>query len=138
MHYLCTYIGINIQMVYSTYTKLRIIHYQSKGFRPYTIAGLMKQNDGIVVSRYGVAQFLKVYQSTGSIERRPGSGRLSSVTWRIKELVEEQMNKDDETTATQLHQMLLELDIVITLRTILRCRTVLGWTFRGSTYCQLI
>ena len=125
-------------MVYSTYIKLKIIHYQSKGFRPYTIAGLMKQNDGIVVSRYGVAQFLKVYQSTGSIERRPGSGRLSSVTWRIKELVEEQMNKDDETTATQLHQMLLELDIVITLRTILRCRTVLGWTFRGSTYCQLI
>ena len=69
-------------MVYSAYTKLRIIHYHNKGFRPYTVAGLMKQNDSIVVSiiRYGVAQFLKVYQSTGSIERRPGSGRLSSVT----------------------------------------------------------
>ena len=65
-------------------------------------------------------------------------GRLSSVTWRIKEMVEEQMNKDDETTATQLHQMLLEQDIVISLCTFLRYRTVLGWTFRGSTYCQLI
>ena len=61
-----------------------------------------------------MAQFLKVYQSTGSIEKIPGSGRLSSVTWRIKELVEEQMNKDDETTATQLHQMLLEPDSDIT------------------------
>ena len=26
----------------------------------------------------------------------------------------------------------------ISTRTILRCRTLLGWTFRGSAYCQLI
>ena len=127
-----------MQMVYRTYTKLRIVHYHSRGHKPYTIARLLKENDGITVSRFGVAKFLKVYQSTGSIERRPGSGRLSSVTWRIKELVEQQMQEDDESTATQLHQMLLEHDIVISLRTVLRCRTTLGWTFRGSAYCQLI
>ena len=127
-----------MQMVYSTYTKLRIVHYHSRDHKPYTIARLLKENDGITVSRFGVAKFLKVYQSTGSIERRPGSGRLSSVTWRIKEMVEQRMQEDDESTATQLHQMLLEHDIVISLRTVLRCRTTLGWTFRGSAYCQLI
>ncbi len=26
----------------------------------------------------------------------------------------------------------------MTLRTVLRCRAALGWTFRGSAYCQLI
>jgi transposase len=129
---------VYMQMVYSTYTKLRIVHYYSRGHKPYTIAGLLKENDGITVSRFGVAKFLKVYQSTGSIERRSGSGRLSSVTWRIKELVEQRMQEDDESTATQLHQMLLEQDMVISLRTVLRCRTSLGWTFRGSAYCQLI
>ena len=46
---------------FSTYTKLRIVHYQSKGYKPYTIANLMKENDRIVISRYGVAKFLKVY-----------------------------------------------------------------------------
>ena len=48
------------------------------------------------------------------------------------------MEKDDETTAYQLHHMLLENGIKISLRTILRCRTALGWTYRGSAYCQLI
>ena len=112
-------------MVFSTYTKLRILHYQSKGFKPYTIANLMKENDGIVVTRHGVARFLKVYMVTGTIDRRPGSGRLSSITWKVKELVEAKMNEDDETTATQLHSILLEEGIKISLRTILRCRTSL-------------
>ena len=26
----------------------------------------------------------------------------------------------------------------MTLKTVLRCRAALGWTFRGSVYCQLI
>ena len=127
-----------VQMVFSTYTKLRIVHYQSKGYKPYTIANFMKENDGISASRYGVAKFLKVYQSTGTIGRRAGSGRMSSITWKIKELAEEKMKEDDETTATQLHYMLLDNGITISLRTVLRCRTILGWTFRGSAYCQLI
>ena len=48
------------------------------------------------------------------------------------------MRSDDETTAYQLHRMLTEKGYSISLRTILRCRTALGWTFRGSAYCQLI
>ena len=127
-----------IQMIFSTYTKLRIPHYQSKGYKPYTIANLMKENDGISVSRYGVAKFLKVYQTTGTIEIRPGSGRMSSITLKIKELVEGKMKDDDETTVTQLHSMLADNGITILLRTVLRCRTTLGWKFHGSAYCQLI
>ena len=81
------------------------------------------------------------------------------------------MKLDDETTATQLHKMLSDKGIDISLKTILRyvqllqdiwklktcialllfrmcitmicictCRyrTSLGWTFRGSAYCQMI
>ena len=48
------------------------------------------------------------------------------------------MQKDDETTAYHLHHLLVENEIEISLRTILRCHTTLGWTFRGSAYCQLI
>ena len=46
------------------------------------------------------------------------------------------MHKDDETTATQLHELLVNNGISISLRTILRCRKQVGWTFRGSAYCQ--
>ena len=48
------------------------------------------------------------------------------------------MRADDETTAVQLHKILAQEGHPISLRTILRCRTELGWTFRGNAYCQLI
>ena len=90
------------------------------------------------MSVFGVSKFLKHYKEMGTIARKPGSGRLSKVTSRVKELVEEQMQMDDETTATQLHTLLVSKGINISLKTILRCRKSLGWTFRGSAYCQLI
>ena len=118
-----------MQMFFSSHTKLRILYYDSKGFKPYTIARMLEKNDGITVSIFGVAKFLKV---------QPGSGGVSKITARVREQVEAKMIEDDETTATQLHQLLLENDIDISLKTILRCRTALGWTFHGRSYCQLI
>ena len=78
------------------------------------------------MSRYGIAKFLKVYHATGSIRRRPGSGLISKITAEIKELVEQRMQEDDETTAYQLHRMINESGYDISLRTVLRCRTSLG------------
>ena len=48
------------------------------------------------------------------------------------------MRADDETTAVQLHVLLVSNGFDINLSTILRSHTMLGWTFRGSKYCQLI
>ena len=48
------------------------------------------------------------------------------------------MTEDDETTATQLHVLLTSCRIHLSLATILRSRILLGWTFRGSKYCQLV
>ena len=53
-------------------------------------------------------------------------------------IVEQQMTVDDETTASQLHKLLVEKGVTISITTILRCRDQLGWTFRGSAYCQMI
>ena len=48
------------------------------------------------------------------------------------------MNLDDETTAKQLHEILTHQEISLSLHTVLRWCEQLGWTFRGSAYCQLI
>ena len=125
-----------IQMVYTSYVKLRILHHHFQGHRPYTIARVLEE--GVKVSQFGVHKFVQHYNETGSIERKEGSGRLSVVTTTVKELVNQQMEKDDETTTHQLYRMLMENGIQISFRTILRCRTALGWTFRGNAYCQLI
>ena len=81
---------------------------------------------------------LKRYEETGTIRRREGSGRPTKITTAVKQLVERQMRADDETTAVQLYALCRQNDINISLATILRARTALGWTFRGSAYCQLI
>ena len=80
---------------------------------------------------------MKVDSETGSIERLR-TDPVCKVTARVQGLVKQQMEKDDETTAYQLHHMLVENRIKIYLRTILRCHTALGLTYRGSAYCQLI
>ena len=94
--------------------------------------------ESLPASRQGVDKFLKKYRETGSVVRHPVSRRPLKVTREVKRLVEQQMCLDDETTAYQLHELLKTHGISISLRTVLRCRTSLGWTFRDSAYCQLI
>ena len=48
------------------------------------------------------------------------------------------MRADDETTAVQLRAILIAKGYSLSLSTLLRCRKSLGWTFRGSAYCQMI
>lgn len=124
-------------MAFDDYTKQRILFFYFRGCRSPTIAKLL-EDEGIFVSRRGVAKFIIRYLATGSIARRPGSGRRTKITEDVKRIVDEQMTVDDETTATQLHVLLVDLGYSLSLRTILRCRSTLGWTFRGSAYCQLI
>ena len=95
-------------------------------------------DEGVKVSRFCVHKFIQHYSECGSIDRKAGSGRPSKITTQVKRLLDQQIEKDDETTAYQLHHMFIENGIQISFRTILRCRSSLGWTFQGSAYCQLI
>ena len=52
--------------------------------------------------------------------------------------MEEAMRVDDETTAVQLRAILIAKGYSLSLSILLRCRKSLGWTFRGSAYCQMI
>ena len=67
-----------------------------------------------------------------------GSGRPSKITPAILHAVEAKMQADDETTAIQLLNLLNRCGIKISLATVKRSRRLLGWTFHGSRYCQLI
>ena len=125
-------------MVYTEYIKQRILFYfHCQGYKAPMIAKLLHE-EKLTVTREGVHKFIKHYQDTGAISRKPGSGRPSKITAEIKAIVDDQMIRDDETSAYQLHQLLVSKGYDISLRTILRCRTSLGLTFRGSAYCQMI
>ena len=126
-----------VTKMYSVYKRQRILHYERMGHKAPTKCHLL-QEEGMRVSHIGVYKFLQKYKETRSIERRPGSGRPTKMTAPVRALVERQMRDDDETTAVQLHVHLASNGYRMTLKTVLRCCSLLGWTFRGSAYCQLI
>lgn len=126
-------------MVLSEYAKQRIlqlVHGEGRTNRA-DIARLLGK-EGILTTRKTVALFLKKYEIDGTIKRRGGSGRPTKITMEMLKIVETQMRSDDETTAIQLHKILVSLGHEVCLATILNSRRLLGWTFRGSAYCQLI
>ena len=124
-------------MPFTEYLKRRALVFHSMGLSPAAIAKALS-NEGLVATRQGIKKFLDRYEETGTLERRPGSGRPSRITQAVRAIVEEQMRSDDETTAVQLAALLNRRGYRFALMTILRCRQTLGWTFRGSSYCQMI
>ena len=48
------------------------------------------------------------------------------------------MEKDDEMTGVELQKLLAKNDIQVASSTALRWRTELGWTSKGTSYCQMI
>ena len=123
---------------FSAYKKQRILFFALRGLKSPAIAKRTTKGR-VEVFEVFMYKFLRKYEATGSIRRRIGSGCPSKVTAEIKEIVERQMRTDDESTAYQLHRLLMEKGYSISLCTIhvhiLCCRTALGWGFCGSAYC---
>ena len=88
-------------------------------------------------TRQGIAKLMKHVQERGSLERVPGSGRLSKIIPRMEAIIDAQMQQDDEATGTQLKALLHSKDYGLSKSTILRRRSSLGWTRWGSA-CQMI
>ena len=123
-------------MVFSDYTKQRILSLSLQGFKVTAIVECLVLEDEILVSKHGVRQFLKRYRSSGTIARKPGSGLPPKLSPRIE--IEDIMRNDDETTATQLQGFIANCSVYVSLATIVRNQCNLGWIYRGSAYCQLI
>ena len=125
-------------MVLSDYTKQRILSLAWKGCKVSAIVECLVLEDGIRTTKQGVRQFLKRYATYKTIARKPGSGLPPRLSPAVQQLIEDAMRTDDETTATQLQAILASRQIYVSLATIVRNRLELGWTYRGSAYCQLI
>ena len=118
-------------MVLTLYAKQRILCHYFDGRKSSTSIKKLLERDGIIVSRKTVWKFVRNFLETRCISHKEGSGRPTKITKVVKQLVETQMEKDDETTAYQLHKMLTDNGYSLSISTILRCRLELGWTFRG-------
>ena len=105
-----------------------------EGFKAPTIAKVLR-DENLLVTRQGFWDFLKKYEETNPFgSRREGSERKSIKKSRK---VDSRM-KDDETTVKELQKMLSRDGHKIGKSALWKYRRELGWTRRGSAYCQMI
>ena len=108
-----------LRMVYSDYVKQRILVYYRCKKNCTEIARCLAE-EGYSVTKVGVAKFLCRYKETGSISRKPGTGRASKVTASIRDTIEKQMEKDGETTGKELVRILKAEGVEASVSSVLR------------------
>ena len=85
---------------------------------------------GVATCTRGVAERSRCkYKITGTIVRTPGSGRPSKITAEVKALVERQMRHDDETTAAQLHVLLVRSGFAMEIKNSIPVPNISGLDF---------
>ena len=102
---ICIYSGLTLvasvaspaRMAYSEYVKQRIVFYHRSRKNCAEIAQCLAE-EGYNASKVGVYKFLRRYKESGIIAHTPGSGQTPKVNPEICKLIEEQMQKNDETT----------------------------------------
>lgn len=127
------------------YKKQRILHHYfellGNGCTRCIYSKVRKRllEENIVVGRMFVRSTVKVFLACGKLYgdrgRRPSI--LSSNEY-IKDIINNHMTNNDETTAEEIKQFLAENEHYVSISTINRIRRSLGWSLRGTRYCQLI
>ena len=123
---------------FSTYARQRAKQLFSEALSDSDIvAELMKE--GIHTCRQMVWRFRQHVEKNGTMQPLPKSGRPKKDTPEVLAVIEKCMQDDDETTGKELLSAVLrKTSINITAASTLTARKSLGWTSRGSAYCQLI
>ena len=79
----CWLARVAMPKAYSDYTKQVVIYYHRQGLKPGDIPRKLKQ-EGIKETGRGIAKFLAKFIESGSVARKPGSGRPSKATAAVR------------------------------------------------------
>ena len=124
-------------MVYSNYVKQRILYLSRTGKTYSPIVDILAL-EGRRVTKPGICYFLKKFKATGSITRKPGTGRKPTKTRALLDFIDTEIEKDDEISLADLRTKLVEKGINVSISSIHRWKEELGWTSKGTKYCQMI
>jgi len=96
------------------------------------------KNKGLPVSLASVSRLIKKPQITGSMVNQLHSGGPTKLSVGAKTFIDQQMQKNDETTSQQIQKKLAKCGIATSSSTVRRSRQLQGWTAQQTAYCQLI
>ena len=118
----------------SMFTRQRAMNLLSEGNTSTHVATLLRK-EGINTTCQTVWRFEKHIRLHGCIEPLPKSGRPTKLAIGDLEAIENAMERDD---GKELVALLQINGFSVSKRTVYRARKKLGWTSRGTAYCQLI
>lgn len=121
----------------SDYTRTRIEVLDKQGLTPIAILRSLR-NEGLSASLASVTRIVKKIRITGSVANLPRSGRPKKLSEEAKAFIDQQMQKNDEMTSSQIQKKLEKYGISVCSATVRRARKKLGWTLQKTAYCQLI
>lgn len=121
----------------SDYTRKRIELLDKQGLPPVEILRSVK-NEGLLVSLASVRRIIKKLRITGSVANLLRSGRPAKLSMEAQAYIDQQMQKNDETTSDQIQKKLGKYGISVCSSTVRKMRKKLGWTLQRTAYCQLI
>ena len=124
-------------MVLSMYRKQQIVQLYFKQRVSHLNIAKVLAAEGYWVPRQTVWATIKRYKNHGTLCHLPGSGRRFKLTPEVLALIEEQMQADDETTATHFMKMVNAAGYEVSKSTITRTRRILAWTFQRLQRLQL-
>ena len=121
----------------SMYTRERILKLLRAGYSVAETFELLQQ-EGIRTCRQTVWRIRGLIEAYGPIEPLHKSGRPTKLASAALQSIENLMQSNDETTGKELKVSLSDSGISVSTTTALKGRRLLGWTRRGTAYCQLI
>ena len=124
----------------SDYTRTRIKVLDKQGLTPFAILRSLR-NEGLSASLTSVTRIVKKLRITGSVTNLPRSGRPKKLSEEAKAFIDQQMQKNDEMTSSQIQKKLEKYGISVCSATWeKRERSLVGldWTLQKTAYCQLI
>ena len=98
------------------------------------------RNENIITNRSFVQWTVRTFQSCGKLYRDKRNGRRNtkSSNPNILRIIENCMRDNDETTAKEIRQFLLNAGYSLSISLINKLRKNIGLTLRGTHYCQLV
>ena len=121
----------------SMYARERIRQLSSDGTSVAQIVEVLEQ-EGIATCRQTVWRLQRHIEEYGTVAPLHKSGRPTKLSATALQSIENMMQRDDETTGKELVNTLRGNGVSVSTTTALKGRRLLGWTRRGTAYCQLI
>ena len=119
------------------YARERIRQLLSEGATCMEVVTAVR-HEGINTCRQTVWRLEKLINTHGTIVSLRKTGRLTKLTSAALQNIDEAMEEDDETTAKELVTALRGAGVSVSTYTALKGHRLLGWTSRGTAYCQLV